>query len=38
MNYELIAACIRSGQLSASEIEFYFKDQVFKKWYEKRFL
>lgn len=37
MNYELLAQCIQSGQLTASEIAQHFSDEVFRKWYEKRY-
>ncbi len=35
MNYQLIAECIKSGQVSAEQIAEHMKDEVFAKWYEK---
>lgn len=37
MSYELIAQCIRSGQLSASQIAEHMRDQVFARWYAKHY-
>jgi hypothetical protein len=37
MNYELLAQCIRSGQLSAAQIAEHMKDEVFAAWYGKRY-
>ena len=36
-NYERIAECIRSEQMSAPEIAELFEDSKFYKWYRKKF-
>jgi hypothetical protein len=33
--YELQAACIRSGQVSAAQIAEMMKDRVFAQWYQR---
>lgn len=33
MSYELLAQCIRSGQMEASEIQEALRDEVFARWY-----
>jgi len=35
MTYQLLADCIRSGQLSAQQIAEIMRDEVFKAWYWK---
>jgi len=37
-DYQDIADCIRSDQVSASAIAEYFNDKVFYKWYKKKYL
>jgi len=37
MTYDLIAQCIRSGQVSAAQIAEYMRDQVFARWYATKF-
>jgi hypothetical protein len=37
MNYELLADCIRSGQLSAQQIAEIMRDEVFKAWFKVRY-
>ena len=36
-NYERIAECIRSEQMSAPEVAELFEDSKFYKWYRKKF-
>jgi hypothetical protein len=35
--YEMLAQCIRSGQMDAREVADAFRDQVFTQWYARRF-
>lgn len=37
MTYELLAMCIRSGQVSAAQIAEHMRDEVFAAWYRKHF-
>jgi hypothetical protein len=37
MTYQLLADCIRSGQLPAQQIAEVMRDKVFKAWYEVRY-
>jgi len=34
-NYDLLIACIRSGQVSEKQIQEHLKDEVFRAYYEK---
>ena len=34
MTYQLLAECIRSGQLSASQIADVMRDEVFSAWFK----
>jgi len=36
-NYRLIAECIRSGQLSSSQVELHFEDKLFAAWYKNNY-
>lgn len=36
--YELLAQCIRSGQLSAKQVDDHMKDAAFADWYYRRYL
>ena len=35
--YQNLADCIRSDQVSASHIAEYFKDKAFYEWYKKKY-
>jgi hypothetical protein len=35
--YELIAECIRSGQLSAAQVEAHMQDAHFAAWYRRAY-
>lgn len=37
MTYDLIAQCIRSGQLSAAQITEHMRDEVFARWYARNY-
>jgi len=37
MTYQLLADCIRSGQLSAQQIAAVMRDEVFRAWYEVKY-
>ncbi|MCW3521251.1 hypothetical protein K6Y76_04975 [Burkholderia cenocepacia] len=37
MNYELLAQCIRSGQLTAAQIQEHMRDEDFAVWYRNRY-
>ena len=37
MTYQLLADCIRSGQLFAQQIAEVMRDEVFAAWYEKNY-
>ena len=37
MSYELLADCVRSGQLSARQVADALSDEIFRAWYLKRF-
>jgi hypothetical protein len=37
MNYELLAQCIRSGQLEPREIAEAMRDEVFASWFARRY-
>ena len=36
--YELLAECIRSDQLSASQVQKEFEDEAFKTWYKRKYI
>ena len=36
--YELLAQCIRSDQLSTRQVQEHLKDDGFRKYYEKNYL
>lgn len=36
-NYELLAQCIRSDQLSAAQVEAHMQDVDFAAWYRQRY-
>jgi hypothetical protein len=36
--YDSLAACIRSDQVSANQIALYFSDKNFYKYYKKKYL
>lgn len=38
MNYELLADCIRSGQLSAHQIAEVLRDEMFSAWFKVRYV
>lgn len=35
--YQALADCIRSDQLSAEEVAAAMKDEIFARWYKKRY-
>jgi hypothetical protein len=37
VTYEMLALCIRSGQMDVDDIAQAFRDEVFARWYRKRF-
>lgn len=37
MTYELLAACIRSGQMDAREVHEALRDEVFARWYARHY-
>jgi hypothetical protein len=37
MNYELLAQCIRSGQMDAAQVAEALRDEVFAAWYRRHF-
>jgi hypothetical protein len=37
MTYELLAQCIRSGQMEAREIHEAFRDELFARWYARKY-
>jgi len=37
MTYQLLADCIRSGQLSAQQIAAVMIDEVFRAWYQVKY-
>jgi hypothetical protein len=37
-DYQDIADCIRSDQVSADRVAKYFEDKQFYKWYKKKYL
>ena len=37
MNFETLAQCIRSGQLSAQQVVTHMADQTFAAWYRKTY-
>lgn len=37
MTYDLLARCIRSGQLTDAEIAEHMRDEVFARWYTKHY-
>lgn len=36
-DYELLAQCIRSDQLSAAQVAAHFEDPHFRAWYQARY-
>jgi len=37
MTYQLLADCIRSGQLSEQQVAEVMRNEVFKRWFEARY-